>query len=75
MNFHAEEIEGNNFFVDLITVEVSLIGFVNYEGFQRLTNAVCASNKELKTLLLSISSATIKGSFLIWTGHNYTNSC
>ena len=38
-----------------------LRGFVNYEGFQCLMDAVCASNKELQNRLLFLSCGAIKG--------------
>ena len=65
------EVEGNDFIVDFLTVEVGSRGFVNYDSFTRLKDAVGASNKELQDLLFSISRAVIKESFIIWTGRNH----
>ena len=66
-----EEVEGNDYMVDFLTVEVGSRGFVNYGSFTRLKDTVGASNRELQDLLFSISRAVIKESFIIWTGRNH----
>ena len=63
----VEEVEENNFVVDLITLEVGSRGFVNYDGIHRLRYVVGATSKELNDLLLSVSKLAIKESFQIWT--------
>ena len=51
----VEEVEINDFVVDLTTLEVGLRGFVNFDGFRRLKNVVGATPKHLNGLLLSVS--------------------
>ena len=69
----VEEIEENDFVVDMITLEVGSRGFVSYDGFCQLRDSVGASQSELNELLHSVSLAAIKGSFQIWTCHNHVN--
>ena len=70
----VEEVEQNGFVVDMITLEVGSRGFVNFDGFRNLRDAVGASQRELQELLLSVASSAIKGSFAIWTSRNHANS-
>ena len=69
----VEEIEENDFVVDMITLEVGSRGFVSYDGFCQLRDSVGASQSELNELLHSVSLVAIKGSFQIWTCHNHVN--
>ena len=66
----VEEVEENDFVMDLITLEVGSRGFVNHESFRRLREVV-ATPKQLNDLLLSVSKLAIKGSFQIWTCRNH----
>ena len=67
----VEEVEKNDFIVDLITLEVGSWCFVNYESFRRLREVVGATPKDL---LLSVSKLVIKGSFQIWTCRNHQST-
>lgn len=51
----VEEVEINDFVVDLIMLEVGLRGFINFNGFRRLKDVVGATPKDLNCLLLSVS--------------------
>ena len=63
----VNKIEGNDFTVDLITVEVGTHGFVQYENFHHLNELLGTTQKVLTSLLVD---ATIKNSFRIWTQRN-----
>lgn len=49
-----------DFVVELLTLEVGSRGFVLYDSFHHLQDAVGASKKELQDLLVSVSSAAIR---------------
>ena len=70
----VDEVEQNGYTVDMITIEVGSRGFVNFDSFRNLQDAVGASQKELHHLLISVSSTAIKGSFTIWTNRNHVNN-
>ena len=66
----VDEIEGNGFTVDLITVEVGAYGFVQYESFCCLNELLGATQLELTNLLVDVVKVTIKNSFCIWMQRN-----
>ena len=69
-----DEVEQNGYTVDMITIEVGSRGFVNFDSFRNLVDAMGATQKELHHLLLSVSSTAIKESFTIWTNRNHVNN-
>ena len=66
----VDEIKGNGFTVDLITVEVGACGFVHYDSFRCLNELLGATQKELTNLVVGVAKVTIKNSFHIWTQRN-----
>lgn len=67
----VDEIEGNSFTVDSITVEVGARGFVQYKSLCRINELLGAIyQKELSNLLVEVAKVTVKNSFRIWTQRN-----
>ena len=54
--WYVDEIDGNGFTVDLITIEISACGFVQYESFRHLNKVLGATKKK------ELSN------FLVWKG-------
>ena len=69
-----EEVEANGYSTELITMEVGLRGFANYDSFKQLKYSLGASSKEIHDLLLLLAQSTIKSSFAIWTSRNHRNT-
>ena len=62
-----EDIKGNGFDADLITIEVGSRGFICPDGFDQLKDTLLISLHQMEKLLVKVSVAAITGSFKIWT--------
>ena len=66
-----EDIKGNSFDADLITIEVGSGGLICPDGFDQLKDTLLISRRQMEKLLVKVSVAAITGPFKIWTSRNH----
>ena len=67
----SEEIKGNGFDTDLITIEAGSRGFICPDEFDQLKDTLLISGRQMEKLQVKVSVAAITGSFKIWTSRNH----
>ena len=66
----VEQGKAKGYKVDLMTLQVGSLGFIDIPSFESLSKKLSLSRKALDTLLITLSKVALAGSYNIWCTRN-----